>query len=453
MTTRVSYADWQPLLLDENTTIATIGSGKYRRFIFEAAIVPGCRMLLARHRRRPEWPYVDTKFNPNTGADLPPAAYDVIHTWMLGRGSEALDEHLRVLDGCESLADDERAAIRALFESWIANMTRAMGDIADRYGDRIPFRVNRALVAVDAAGRLLPPGAFAPDAANVFCAKGMMSSRDSALQACGARLLRAAAVHARRNLPEMSTQTPGVGGVGHGMRMLIQGAAVCFARKARDAALREEALDMAAVMLGETLDRHYDPVTGIFSEYHDPVTRARGEYLDPGHAAELAGLGLSMIAHLEGSPLATRHAALVVRARRDLPALLLRAAAAGYNARHPGMYKGVNNRTGAPINRDMPWWNLPETMRAAVRACAAAETAAAQAQCLEIFRLCHNAYFSRYPNRANWLFPCQTIDGATGQVINVAPAVPEGDPLYHANCAFLDMLDALAGMQEPNEAR
>jgi hypothetical protein len=52
-------------------------------------------------------------------------------------------------------------------------------------------------------------------------------------------------------------------------------------------------------------------------------------------------------------------------------------------------------------------------------------------------------YFAHYPNRANLLFPFQTRDGATGQVVDIVPAVPEGDPLYHANGAFLDLLDAL----------
>ncbi len=56
---------------------------------------------------------------------------------------------------------------------------------------------------------------------------------------------------------------------------------------------------------------------------------------------------------------------------------------------------------------------------------------------------CHNAYFSQYPNCANMLFPFQTISGATGQVVDKAPAVPEGDPLYHTNLALLEMLEVV----------
>ena len=436
------YRNWQPLLL-ERISIETLRAPEYRRFIHDAAIAPGCRLLLARHRQHPDWPFVETKFNPNTGRDLPATAYGIVHTWFLGRGSEALDDHLRVLDACNALTADERAAIRTLFAAWIDNMTRAIHDLAGRYGSVIPFRVDRALTAVDARGQPLDPAALKPDSADLFCAKGLLSARDPALQACALQMLRNAAKRVRRNQPAMSTQTPGVGGVGQGSRMLIQGAGACFARKAIDPAAREEALDLAAGMLGEVLDRHYDPETMRFSEYYHAETRQPEAYLDPGHAAELAGLGLGMIEQLERSALAARHAALIARSRRELPRILLRAVALGYNARHPGMFKGVDNRTGEPVNSEMPWWNLPEAMRAAVRAYAVTESESVRVQCLEVFRLCHNAYFSHYPNRDNLLFPFQTLDGQTGKVLDVVPAVPEGDPLYHANGAFLDMLEVL----------
>ncbi|MEI8242296.1 MAG: AGE family epimerase/isomerase [bacterium] len=435
--------NWQPLVLDR-ISIETLRAPGYRRFILDAAVVPGCRLLLARHQRRPDWPFVETKFNPNTGCDLPAAAYNIIHTWFLGRGSEALDEHLRILDACDALTADERATIRTLFAAWIDNMARTMADLERRYGQTIPFRVDRTLAAVDAQGKPLDPSAVQADAADIFCAKGLLSSRDPARQACGLRLLRSAATRVQRNEPEQSTQTPGVGGVGQGTRMLMQGAGTCFARKALDPAARDEALDLAAAMLGEVLNRHYNPETSRFSEYYDAETRQPEPYLDPGHAAELAGLGLGMLEQLEQSALSTRHAALIVRSRRELPRILLQAVALGYNPRHPGLFKGVNNRTGEPMNLEMPWWNLPEAMRAAVRAHAVAESDSIRIRCLEAFRLCHNAYFSHYPNRDNLLFPFQTRDGQTGKVLDVVPAVPEGDPLYHANGAFLDMLEVLA---------
>ncbi len=435
---------WQPLLL-ERVTIETLRAPAYRRFICDAAIVPGCRLLLARHRRRPDWPFVETKFNPNTGCDLPANKYNMVFAWFLGRGSEALDDHLRWLDRIESLSPSERDAIRRLFTEWIANMTQALSRIADLHHDRIPFRVNRDLQSIDADGQPTQPDAGKVGAGDIFSSKGLLSSPDPAVHQRAFMLLQRAADLVRQNRDEVE-QTAPPPGHGHGMRMLMQGAGSCFARKALDPVLRTAALDLAAAFLGEVLQDHYEPQTAIFSEYVDAATGARAPILDPGHANELAGLGLGMIEQLERSTLAQKHAGLIAQARHELPRLLLKATALGYNSRQPGIYKTVDNRTGEPLNRDMPWWNLPETMRAAVRAYAVAETESIRTQCLEIFRLCHNAYFSHYPNRDNMLFPFQTRDGRTGKVLDSVPAVPEGDPLYHANGAFLDMLDVLASL-------
>ena len=435
------YMTWRPLLFDQ-LSLKTLQSPDYRRFIVDAAIVPGCRLLLQRHQRRPDWPFVETKFNPNTGHDLAPDKYNLVHTWLLGRGSEALDDHLRQLDRFEPFTPTERDELHEVFTLWISNMSRALMLIADRHQGRIPFRVNRDLLAVDAAGRSIAVDVATTGAGNLFALKGLISSPDPAAQTRALLMLRSATDWLQQNRFEVE-QTAPPPGRGHGPRMLMQGVASCFAKKAQDPAARAEALHTAALFLTEVLDAHYDAKAGLFSEYVDPATGARSALLDPGHANELVGLGLGMIECLEKSALAATHQATIARARREFPPLLIKCTALGFNSQFPGIYKAVDNRTGVPINSDMPWWNLPETMRAAARVCAIAETDSIRLQCVEIIRLCHNAYFSQYPNPANRLFPYQTLDGKTGRVVDVVPAVPEGDPLYHANGAFLDMLEVL----------
>lgn len=442
MMSHTSYTNWKPLVL-EQISVEALRSPDYRRFILDASIVPGCRLLLARHRLRPDWPYVETKFNPNTGMNLPPEKYEIAHVWFLGRGSEALDDHLRVLDRVESFLPAERSEIREVFGVWIANMTRDLIALADRYQGRIPFRINRKLEAVDTQGKPVAVNPACCGAGDVFAVKGLLSSADPSVLARIPELLRRCVAHLHENRYEVEQTTPPPGR-GHGPRMLMQGVGACFFHKSKDVAVQDEAMDEAADFLGEVLDGHYNPETGLFSEYIDLKTGARSTLLDPGHANELVGLGLGLIECLEQSAAhAKRHAALITRAKRDLPRMLVKSTTLGYNPRHPGIYKAVDNRTGATIDSGMPWWNLPETMRAAVRAYAVTDDRALRQQCLEAFRLCHNAYFSRYLNRNNSLFPFQTLDGNTGKVVDVVPAVPEGDPLYHANGAFLDMLTVI----------
>ena len=79
------YRDYEPMLL-ERAGREQLKSAAYRRFILAAGVTPGVRLLLARQRGRPDWPFVDTKFNPNTGRDLGPESYGVVFGWFLGRG-------------------------------------------------------------------------------------------------------------------------------------------------------------------------------------------------------------------------------------------------------------------------------------------------------------------------------------------------------------------------------
>jgi mannose/cellobiose epimerase-like protein (N-acyl-D-glucosamine 2-epimerase family) len=132
-----------------------------------------------------------------------------------------------------------------------------------------------------------------------------------------------------------------------------------------------------------------------------------------------------------------------------MPDILISAMGAGFNDRHGGMYKAVNNRTGEIIDSEMPWWNLPETMRGALFAALAAKDPEKRSACLDAFAKCHNAYFTHYLNPDLMLFPFQTRSGESGAVMDTPPSVPEGDPLYHSNLCFLDMLPYLNPENSP----
>lgn len=437
----IDYQSWKPLLLGQ-VTATTLKSEAYRHFIQNTVLAPGCRLLLKRHHQHPEWPYVETKFNPNTGLDLPPEAYNIVYAWFLGRGSEALDDHLRYLDQMDVLALTERNQVREVFSKWIETMTDTIVSLVEANHGRLPFRVTRAGLAVDVQGNPVQVNAQVAGAGDVFGLKGLLSSSDQAKHEFSRVMLKRAVELIRQERVE-NEQIGARPGRGQGMRMLLQGVGMCAARKALTAEARYEAFSAAAACMTDVLEAFYDPETAVFSEFVDVETGARGTYLDPGHANEFVGLGLGMIEALSSSEWAEAYQGLIERARRELPRILLKASDLGFNTRFPGLFKAVDNRDGTPLNTDMPWWNLPETMRAAVRACAVVDSDSERKACLDLYGRCHNAYFSQYLNRANGLFPVQTINGMTGRIADVVPAVPEGDPLYHANSAFLDLLDVV----------
>lgn len=441
------YTTYKPLRL-ETASLAVLKSNDYRRFIHNAAIVPGIRLLLHRHRRRPDWPYVDTKFNPNTGRDLPEDSYYVIFAWFLGRGSEALQEHLLRLDEFEDLTPAERREAHDVLSRIVENMAAAIVQVVGRNDGRCPFRVNRDLKAVDEAGQRVYPDPQVSSAGDSFCGKGLIATGRPAYVQQGWAMLQRTIEHIRQNRYGVDQFKEQPKDIGQGPMMLTLGAASLLCRKTADERLRAQAQAITAEFLQHILDKHFDAGSAVFSEYIDASTGARKTYLDPGHATEFVGLGLSAAAHLasDGAAPTPARQKLLDRVHAAMPRLLSKTVEFGWNSRYPGLFKAVDTQTRQPLNDDMPWWNLPETMRAAAYCLKLNSDARLQDRCLEILRTCHNAYFSQYPNRANMLFPFQTISGATGQVVDKVPAVPEGDPLYHTNLALLEMLDILRSL-------
>lgn len=439
----MNYAEYQPMLL-ENVTLATLKSAEYRRFVCDAAIASGVRLVVARSRLNVDWPYIDTKFNPNTGADLSADSYNTVFAWFLGRGSQALDGHLPWIDRLDDLSTDEKQEAKDLFARLIGRMTDDILVLTEKNNGRCPFRANRDLEAIDENGNRIEADPDTSGGGDVFCAKGLIASGEDAKVRRGVEMLLRAAELIRngRYGSEQFKEQPK--DIGQGAKMLFQDTVSLVYAKTKDAELRRRIADTAAELMTAVLDKHYDAETAVFSEYINWETEAKGTYLDPGHAAEFAGLGLGAIATVraDAANLTDARRALIARADRDLPRLLIKNVEFGFNSKFPGLLKAVDTASGEALNDGMPWWNLPEAMRAAALAYEVADDAQRRTL-LETIAKCHNAYFGFYPNREKMLFPFQTISGVTGEVVDIVPAVPEGDPLYHANLALLEMLDVI----------
>ncbi len=426
-------------------TLESLCCRSFRRRLLENSVEPGIRLILHRHSRQLEWPYIDTKFNPNTGKELPMENRQRIYPWFLGRGTEALVLHLESLDQLE-LSSDEKQSALDLFPRLIDEMSGAILNIISLHGGRCPFLLDRTFALV--------PGSPAPNpewtgAGDLFCAKGLVLSHDPRFSQAGLEMLGRVADRVQLGLFGLEGAKLPAQGLSQGMRMLFLSVPRLFAL--RSVPGKEKFFTHACNFLSFVLDHHWDPARKRFSEYIDPDTFDRGELLDPGHCTEFVGLGLSAIYAMErdGSGMDESRRRLFARAKGEMPDILLSAMRAGFNNRQGGMYKAVNNRTGEIIDSEMPWWNLPETMRGALFAALAANDPEKRLACLDAFAKCHNAYFSHYLNPDMMLFPFQTRSGESGAVMDTPPSVPEGDPLYHSNLCFLDMLPYLDPENSP----
>jgi len=434
------------------------------------AVVPDyTAMLLAvmaaladRYERRPDYPFVDTKLDLLTGQDFPEddpvRGPDTIYGWIQGRGLEALAGHCIWMHrrgvGTELLPRLQRMMREVLVR--LRQMRRRnqgrLSFFMSPEGD--PFRLDE-----DGRKGFFELGAGAPYGfSDLFCAKGMLAA---------ARILGdlEAAAEARaychqvdqaiwqgnfasdqQPLDPKNPVRPGPGKYPHGPYMIQIGTAALMA------ALEA---DRSSVELGLRLIRHelrhhvnlqhrlpelqeydfWEAIDGAGRPYRD------GDAIlcDPGHALECVGLILKFTTIVKRHRLAAESQLQEIAMVEDQMLLLLRHCfALGFQPGPGGICKAFDLVSRTSVNSDMPWWSLPETMRAA----ALCWQISSDPEPLRILSACHNAFTRHFVRPEFHLMAVQTRS-AEGQAIPVIPATADADPGYHTGLSIIDMLNVL----------
>jgi len=194
---------------------------------------------------------------------------------------------------------------------------------------------------------------------------------------------------------------------------------------------------------------------------------------DPGHTVEWVGLVAKFLHVAAARGRLDSEPALLSLAHR-LPSVLFAAFDLGFRPGPGGIVKGVDLLSGADTNSDMPWWSLPEAMRAAAFVCAIVRSTwwqrrsstdsdrerddAVLARARRVWAQAEAA-LARYervvpvegagrPLRLRLLV--QTRD-ASGRDSGAIPATPDLDPGYHTglcliDCRHLETADASLGL-------
>lgn len=156
-------------------------------------------------------------------------------------------------------------------------------------------------------------------------------------------------------------------------------------------------------------------------------------FSDPGHALEFVGLAGKCLLLLQQQG---RKAGLIADAGKCLPEVFTHVFDCGFNPVGGGICKGYDLAARKPVNSDMPWWSLPETVRAGaqlLRLYPGNQTAAIASRTGEAMQAFVQGFL-----QANG-FGCQTRDEA-GRIIQVIPAVSDADPGYHTNLSLMDVI-------------
>ncbi|MEA4863079.1 MAG: hypothetical protein AB7F40_05970 [Victivallaceae bacterium] len=391
--------------------------------------------ILDRFEADPGYGFIDTKLDLATGESFDDHGPEFrrkkyIYSWIQGRGLEAMAEHAefmpefapRILPLLKTVADSMENLRRTAGRVWFV-MT------AD--GTALEVRDFTRMVPLSA----MPEGA---NYSELFYFKGLFAAA-MVLEDDGLR--RVAVENFRRVVDDIAAErfrtdqqpfdplnpvayTPGRSLQGPKM-IALGGLALMMNADDRFA----DWAGYAARFIERILDLHvlrpgYGFMEAITSDGKPYVSD--GKILgDPGHAGEFAGLAGKC---LRAKGFRNRFPQLADRMKIELPKILEANFKLGFSPEAHGICKSVDLLTGTPFNSDMPWWNLPETMRAATFF-----------ERPEIFEKCDDAFRNYFVNPRAHMMAYQNRN-AKGEVISTVPATPDADPGYHTNLSIIDVL-------------
>ncbi len=433
--------------------------------------------ILSRLERNADYPFLDTKLSLVTGKDFADddliRGRGVIYSWIQGRGLEALAGHDVWITRQPDLPDDLKRRFHERLGAAMATVACQMEAMREANDGRLYFmmdRQGRPLRVVDCT-RVKPgepvshKGPRLPTSmSDMFYCKGLAAVAwrlgDGAMLAKAENLWR----NVHRDVLEekfgndqqqFDPRNPvkGVPGrFGHASRMIGIGAAARFLECTGHPKHAAIGIDFIDFILRHHV--HVSPNPAIGMQYDMWEFRgARGKPFsedgvlrsDPGHATEFAGLALKLISLAESmGAVAPSDLAKVANFKRIGPEVLGRNFANGFTASGLGIVKGYDLVARKAINDQMPWWSLPETIRAAAMAMNMCEPRQ-RPEFLRIAAECSNAFFGHFVKpfqKTLGLMAAQTL-AADGSVADVIPATPDADPGYHTGLSIIDAVEIL----------
>ena len=400
------------------------------------------KFILSRFENNSDYPFIDTKFNIATGENFTPLQEDFrqkdfIYGWIQGRGLESLAGHVDFFrDRDPVLAERLQKMCSAVMEKMEKNRLANNG---------------RVFFAMTPSGSSrFPVESECGNFSMLFYSKGLFA----AASMLGDKLRMEAAeklfVEVINDIDSNKFHTDQHGFDPKNPVAFVPGK---FSQGARMISLYGLALlgekssprylDRAAESISFIYDHHinsgqYEQLEKFdFIEAIDADKKAffDGEKLlcDPGHALEFVGLAAKclLLMRRNGS-----HAELLERSETLLPELFRHIFDLGFQ-KAGGVIKSYDLITRQAVNSDMPWWSLPELIRAGAELITLFPGNAAGIS--GRIALAAEAFEKGFLRAGSNSFACQTRDAA-GNVVDVIPAVPDADPGYHTNLSLIDAL-------------
>ena len=444
--------------LPESTTVDDLQAAASD---YEAICITTMKAIVERYESTAGYPFVDTKLNLISGRDFadddPIRGKGAIYGWIQGRGLEALAGHARWLRH-----QQEHAGLIERMETMLREVLDNLRLFRQRNAGHICFFMepDGTPFTLDAHSRPLP---FEADTvhpygfSDLFSSKGMLAAADY-LGDHGARsealdyVNRVEASMWDRTfttdqiaLDPINRVEYKAGAHAHGHLMIQIGATALLVESGIEGAIErglriiEHELTTYVNLDGRIATLQEGDLWENVDDEGQPYLEEDGSiFSDPGHSLEFVGLAAKFIATAEDTSPSPDHAQRLAAARQCLPTVLERNFDNGYFPGPHGISKGFDLVSRTHVNTDMPWWNLPETIRAAAYCLSQTESETERAMCLRVFRDAHNA-LRHYVRPDLHLMAYQTRDAA-GQPVDLIPATADADPGYHTGLCLIDTI-------------
>ena len=409
--------------------------------------------IIRRYEQNRDYPFIDTKLDLMSGKDFSSrdAWYkqkNVIFCWIQGRAMEAVARHINYFESRKDFIRSQK--LRKI----LAEVTSHMEKCRRKNGGRLFFMMDTDghFLKMDAQGnpRLLTDIPSGSNYSDLFYSKGLLAAgavlKEAKYFKRGKsylfRVIRD--ILAERFATDQQMFDPAnpvlftPGKLLQGPKMIaLSGTALGMACDA-DAQAWER---RGKALLKRLFERYFSwEDRGNFQKYDfwEAVDTAFAPYLekgkiicDPGHGLEFVGLSLKNLLSFT-SPTGIRE---MRRCRKFYASLLEHLFQIGFAPLPGGVIKSFDLVSRQAVNTDMPWWSLPETIRAA----ALCHRLTGEKICRKIMEDCLAAFFDRYVRYDLFQMAIQTRN-SQGKAVAVIPATPDADPGYHTNMSLIDAL-------------
>ena len=477
---------------------------------YETVLIENMTAILDRYERDATYHFIDTKLNIITGQDFYPTAAGeefksktVIYSWIQGRGLEALTGHAQWLPSCSIISEQEKEQLITRIKKLLSEVVTAMEACRTANNGQLFFwmRPNGQILTTDTNSQLVESGKIPAQSnySDLFYAKGLLTTANYLNRpgkAAEAELYLKKVIEDIQNNNFLSDQQPfdAKNKVAPVAGKNIQGPwMIALGGIALGIEYGEQQywVNKAQQFISHIIDVHINTDANDHCQRYDfweavdndgkPWVEADGTIIcDPGHALEFIGLSLKCLLKIEKLDTELQETnncswgpenascELLEKCRTLYPALLKHFFALGFNPQAAGICKAFDLKAHQVINSDMPWWSLPETIRAAAllakfsanqvapegryrfagaknKICCPKTTrlykseSKCETEALQVIRDASNAFMNKFINPEVHLMAWQTRN-IDGNPIELIPATPDADPGYHTGLSIIDFI-------------